>query len=408
MSVIAPWNIKNPTAILILADGSIIEGKGCGATGFVYAEICFNTSLTGYQEILTDSSYLGQIVNFTFPHIGNVGVNNDDCESLSTTSFKGAVGIVIKADITDPSNYRSNMHFDNWLKSYGIIGLLGIDTRALTIWIRENGVSNAVIAHNPSGQFDIEYLQGNMKHSNALKGKDGVTKCNGLKGVELAKHATILQNRDWLEKSWKWGQGKSFLSKDNSEYHVVCIDYGVKANILRILADLGCRITIVKADTSEEAVLDLCPDGVLLSNGPGDPATTSSYSSPVICSLVASGIPIFGICLGHQLLGIALGAQSVKMHQGHHGANHPVKNLLTGKVEIVSMNHGFVIDSDTLPAGVEETHISLFDNSNCGLRVVDKPVFSVQHHPESSPGPQDSHYLFDCFLDFMRERKGLC
>lgn len=388
-----PWTIKKHTAVLVLTDGSVIEGMGCGATGFVQAEVCFNTSLTGYQEILTDPSYLGQIVNFTFPHIGNVGVNNEDFESLSTKKFQGAAGLVIKADITDPSNYRANTHLDVWLKSCGIIGLSGVDTRALTIWIREHGATNAVIAHHPEGQFDLDDL------------KERARNWTGLKGAELAKRATVFQKRDWLEKSWKWGEVPSFLNPNDAHYHVVCIDYGVKSNILKRLANLGCKTTIMRADTSYEDILSLHPDGVLLSNGPGDPAATAMYTSPVICKLVDSGIPIFGICLGHQLLGLALGAKTIKMYQGHHGANHPVKNLSNGRVEIVSMNHGFAIDTNTLPAGLEETHISLFDNSNCGLRLVDRPVFSVQYHPESSPGPQDSYYLFSTFVDFMRQRK---
>ncbi|AHA27431.1 glutamine-hydrolyzing carbamoyl-phosphate synthase small subunit [Candidatus Liberibacter americanus] len=395
MAMTARWNIKNNTAVLVLADGSVIEGMGCGATGSIQAEICFNTSLTGYQEILTDPSYLGQIVNFTFPHIGNVGVNNEDFEYLSTKKFKGAFGLVLKSEITDPSNYRSNMHFDDWLKSCGIIGLSGVDTRALTIWIRDNGVSNAVIAHNPNGQFDIEDLKSRVQNYNYLKDS------------ELVMRATAPKNISWLEKTWQWGREASFLNENDAIYHVVCVDYGVKSNILRHLVDLGCKITIVPADTSAKEILSFSPDGIVLSNGPGDPVITADYASPIICDLIDFGLPIFGICLGHQLLGLSLGARSVKMHQGHHGANHPVKNLLTGKVEIVSMNHGFAIDSKTLPANIEETHISLFDKSNCGLRIIDKPVFSVQYHPESSPGPQDSHYLFSYFVDFMRIRKGL-
>ncbi|XCD38926.1 glutamine-hydrolyzing carbamoyl-phosphate synthase small subunit [Candidatus Liberibacter asiaticus] len=396
MTVTLPWTIKKPTAVLVLADGSVIEGMGCGATGSIQAEICFNTSLTGYQEILTDPSYLGQIVNFTFPHIGNVGVNSEDFESISRKNFKGAVGLVIKAEITEPSNYRANMHFDAWLKSCGIIGLSGIDTRALTVWIRDYGVSNSVIAHHPDGQFDLEDLKERAKN------------WSGLKGAELAKHVTVSHRRDWSEKIWKWGEETSFLKSSDAKYHVVCIDYGIRSNLLRVLSSLGCRITIVGAETSYKDIMSLQPDGVLLSNGPGDPAVTSVYSSPIICKLVDSGMPMFGICLGHQLLGLALGAQTVKMYQGHHGVNHPVKNISNGTVEIVSMNHGFAIDASSLPAGLEETHISLFDSSNCGFRLIDQPVFSVQYHPESSPGPQDSYYLFSTFIDFMHKRKTMC
>ncbi|MEG8098770.1 glutamine-hydrolyzing carbamoyl-phosphate synthase small subunit [Candidatus Liberibacter brunswickensis] len=389
-----PWTIKKPTAILVLKDGSVIEGMGCGAIGSIQAEICFNTSMTGYQEVLTDPSYLGQIVNFTFPHIGNVGVNKQDFESLSKNNFNGAAGLVIKSDITEPSNYRADMHFDEWLKSCGIIGLSGVDTRALTVWIRDNGVSNSVIAHNPDGKFDLVDL------------RERANNWSGLKNSELAKRATTSQKIDWLEKAWKWGEDTSFLKSSDFKYHVVCIDYGIKSNIQRILASLGCRVTIVGANVPYKDIISLHPDGVLLSNGPGDPAATSVYSSAIIRKLVDSGIPIFGICFGHQLLGIALGARTVKMYHGHHGVNHPVKNLLNGKVEIVSMNHGFAIDTSTLPAGLEETHVSLFDNSNCGLRLIDRPVFSVQYHPEASPGPQDSYYLFSNFIDFIRKKKG--
>ncbi|NHT76457.1 glutamine-hydrolyzing carbamoyl-phosphate synthase small subunit [Rhizobiaceae bacterium CRRU44] len=390
----APWTIETATAMLVLADGTVIEGKGIGATGAVPAEVCFNTALTGYQEILTDPSYLGQIVTFTFPHIGNVGANDEDVEDLTPAARHGAVGVIFKADITDPSNYRAVRHLDAWLKARGIIGMCGIDTRALTAWIRENGAPNAVIAHDANGQFDIDALKAMAKD------------WSGLEGLDLAKVATSGQSSVWSEKPWVWNEETATLTADAAKYHVVCIDYGVKRNILRLFTGLDCKVTVVPATTSKDDVLALNPDGVFLSNGPGDPAATGEYAVPVIRELIETDIPVFGICLGHQMLGLALGGKTEKMHQGHHGANHPVKDHTTGKVEIVSMNHGFAVDSASLPAGVEETHVSLFDGTNCGLRLSGKPVFSVQHHPEASPGPQDSHYLFRRFVNLLREKKG--
>ncbi|PYE26796.1 carbamoyl-phosphate synthase small subunit [Rhizobium sp. PP-F2F-G20b] len=390
----APWTIETATAMLVLADGTVIEGKGIGATGAVPAEVCFNTALTGYQEILTDPSYLGQIVTFTFPHIGNVGANDEDIEDLTPAARHGAVGVIFKADITDPSNYRAVRHLDAWLKARGIIGMCGIDTRALTAWIRENGAPNAVIAHDANGQFDIDALKAMAKD------------WSGLEGLDLAKVATSGQSSVWSEKPWVWNEETATLTADAAKYHVVCIDYGVKRNILRLFTGLDCKVTVVPATTSKDDVLALNPDGVFLSNGPGDPAATGEYAVPVIRELIETDIPVFGICLGHQMLGLALGGKTEKMHQGHHGANHPVKDHTTGKVEIVSMNHGFAVDSASLPAGVEETHVSLFDGTNCGLRLSGKPVFSVQHHPEASPGPQDSHYLFRRFVNLLREKKG--
>jgi carbamoyl-phosphate synthase small subunit len=394
MTTTAPWTEEKPTALLVLADGTVIEGKGIGATGRVQAEVCFNTALTGYEEILTDPSYLGQIVTFTFPHIGNVGTNEEDIEDLTPAARKGAVGVIFKADITNPSNYRATKHLDAWLKARGIIGLSGIDTRALTAWIRENGAPNAVIVHEPSGNFDIAAL------------KEEAKAWSGLEGLDLAIEATSGQSSRWGEKPWVWNDGTSTLGDADVKYHIVALDYGVKRNILRLFAGLDCRITVLHATATAEDVFALNPDGVFLSNGPGDPAATGQYAVPVIQKLVDSGIPLFGICLGHQMLALALGGTTMKMHQGHHGANHPVKDYTTGKVEIVSMNHGFAVDSKSLPQGVEETHVSLFDGSNCGLRVVGKPVFSVQHHPEASPGPQDSHYLFRRFINLVREKKG--
>ena len=394
MTSSAPWTTAKPTALLVLADGTVIEGTGIGATGKVQAEVCFNTALTGYQEILTDPSYLGQIVTFTFPHIGNVGTNDDDIEDLTPAARHGAVGVIFKADITEPSNYRAVKDLDAWLKARGVIGLCGVDTRALTAWIRENGAPNAVIAHDPNGVFDIDTLKAEAKA------------WSGLEGLDLAKVATSGQSSQWTEKPWVWDEESADLEPQDAKYHVVCIDYGVKRNILRLFTGLDCKVTIVPASTSAEDIIAMSPDGVFLSNGPGDPAATGEYAVPVINKLIDSGLPIFGICLGHQMLGLALGAKTEKMHQGHHGANHPVKDFTTGKVEIVSMNHGFAVDAKSLPDGVEQTHISLFDGTNCGLRLVGKPVFSVQHHPEASPGPQDSHYLFRRFVNMLRENKG--
>ncbi|ABC91724.1 carbamoyl-phosphate synthase small chain (glutamine-hydrolysing) protein [Rhizobium etli CFN 42] len=394
MTATAPWTTEKPTALLVLADGTVIEGRGIGATGKVQAEVVFNTALTGYEEIMTDPSYLGQIVTFTFPHIGNIGTNDEDIEDLTPAARHGAVGVIFKADITDPSNYRAAKHLDQWLKARGIVGLCGIDTRALTAWIRENGAPNAVIAHDPNGLFDIEALKAEAKA------------WSGLEGLDLAKIASSGQSSQWAQTPWVWNEGYGELGAADAKYHVVCLDYGVKRNILRLFAGLDCKVTVVPATTSAEDVLALQPDGIFLSNGPGDPAATGEYAVPVIKTLVKTDIPVFGICLGHQMLGLALGAKTEKMHQGHHGANHPVKDHTTGKVEIVSMNHGFAVDSKSLPDGVEETHISLFDGTNCGLRVLGKQVFSVQHHPEASPGPQDSHYLFRRFINMVREKKG--
>ena len=386
------WTTETPTAVIVLADGTVIKGKGCGATGEVQAEICFNTAITGYQEILTDPSYAGQVVTFTFPHIGNVGANDEDQEMLEAGKSDGAVGAVFKADITNPSNYRSSQHLDDWLKARGIIAMSGIDTRALTNLIREKGLANCVIAHSPDGNFDLDDLKAKAKE------------WSGLEGLDLAKTVGHGQDKPWSEKPWVWDEGYS--SSSDHQYHIVAMDFGVKRNILRLMADLGCKVTILPATASADEVLAHKPDGVFLSNGPGDPAATGEYSVKAIQEILKTDIPVFGICLGHQMLALALGAKTKKMHQGHHGANHPVKDHTTNKVEIVSMNHGFAVDADTFPAGVKETHVSLFDGSNCGLAVDGKPVFSVQHHPEASPGPQDSHYLFKRFLNLIKESKG--
>ncbi|WP_114390705.1 glutamine-hydrolyzing carbamoyl-phosphate synthase small subunit [Notoacmeibacter marinus] len=386
------WKASKPTAVMVLADGTVIEGRGCGATGAVEGEVCFNTALTGYEEILTDPSYAGQIVTFTFPHIGNVGANSEDIEDLDPEKPQRAVGAIMRADITDPSNYRSSDHFDDWLKERGIIGLSGIDTRALTAMIRENGMPNAVIAHDPEGRFDLDAL------------RKRAANWSGIVGADMAKDATTAERREWSERPWIWDEGYGGAG-DSAEMHIVAVDFGVKRNILRLLAGLGAKVTIVPASSSADDILALKPDGIFLSNGPGDPAATGNYSVPVIRALIDSGLPIFGICLGHQMLALAVGAKTVKMHQGHHGANHPVKDHTTGKVEIVSMNHGFAVDTDSLPDDVEATHVSLFDGTNCGLALKGKPVFSVQHHPEASPGPQDSYYLFQRFAERIREHR---
>ncbi len=387
-----PWAQAKPTALLVLADGTVIEGKGLGATGHVAAEVCFNTALTGYQEILTDPSYAGQIVTFTFPHIGNIGTNAEDGEDLNPVARAGAVGAIFKADVTAPSNWRAAGHLADWLKTRGIIAMSGIDTRALTALIRDKGAPNAVIAHSPDGVFDIEAL------------KKQAREWHGLVDLDLAREVTSGQSSAWTETPWVWNEG--FGQQSEPTMHIVAVDFGVKRNILRLLAGLGAKVTVVPAKASAEDILALKPDGIFLSNGPGDPAATGEYAVPALRTLLDTGIPIFGICLGHQILALALGGKTVKMHQGHHGANHPVKDHTTGKVEIVSMNHGFAVDVSSLPQGVEETHVSLFDGSNCGIALAGKPVFSVQHHPEASPGPQDSHYLFRRFADAIRAHKG--
>jgi carbamoyl-phosphate synthase small subunit len=387
-----PWADELTTALLVLADGTVIEGRGAGAVGSAVGEVCFNTAMTGYQEILTDPSYAGQIITFTFPHIGNVGANAEDIETANLAAASGVRGCVLRAPITSPSNYRATQDFDAWLKARGIIAITGIDTRALTVLIREKGMPNAVIAHAADGKFDVDALQ------REAAGWPGMV------GLDLAKEVTCGQSYSWDETVWRWGQG--FGRQTEAHFHVVAIDYGLKRNILRELAGAGCRLTIVPATTTAEEVLARKPDGVFLSNGPGDPAATGVYAVPEIKKLVESGLPVFGICLGHQMLGLALGGTTSKMHQGHHGANHPVKDFTTGKVEITSMNHGFAVDRDSLPDNVEETHVSLFDGTNCGMKVKDRPVFSVQYHPEASPGPQDSHYLFTRFVALMAEHKG--
>ncbi|WP_292041116.1 MULTISPECIES: glutamine-hydrolyzing carbamoyl-phosphate synthase small subunit [unclassified Brevundimonas] len=380
--------LSGATGVLVLADGTVFSGVGAGATGSAIGEVVFNTAMTGYQEILTDPSYMSQILAFTFPHVGNVGVNVEDVEQVTEVAGKAAVGAVFRDVPTDPANWRAGGEFDAWLKSRNVVALAGVDTRALTQLIRDKGAPHAVIAHDPEGNFDLDALVAKARE------------WKGLVGLDLAKEATTLQAFEWNEGVWEWPAG--YPRVEATDKNVVVIDYGVKRNILRALASTGCKITVVPADTKAEDVLARNPDGIVLSNGPGDPAATGQYAVPEIQKLVASGKPIMGICLGHQMLAIALGAKTIKMDQGHHGANHPVKDLTTGKVEIVSMNHGFAVDQASLPEGVVETHVSLFDGTNCGIALSGKPVFSVQHHPEASPGPTDSLYLFNRFAESMR------
>ncbi len=384
MSAAAP---DRPTACLALADGTLFYGQGFGATGQTEAELCFNTAMTGYQEIMTDPSYAGQIVTFTFPHIGNVGVNPEDDE----TGDPVAAGMIVKWMPTDPSNWRAVQGLDQWLASRGRIALGGVDTRRLTRAIRQSGAPHVALAHNPDGNFDVEALVA------AARG------FAGLKGVDLAREVTCAQSYRWNEMRWAWPDGYAPLQ--DPKYKVVALDYGAKRNILRCLASAGCDVTVLPATASFEDVMAHDPDGVFLSNGPGDPAATGAYAVPMIRQVLDdTDLPVFGICLGHQMLALALGAQTIKMNHGHHGANHPVKDHDTGKVEITSMNHGFAVDAQTLPEGVVETHTSLFDGSNCGIRMDGRPVWSVQHHPEASPGPQDSYYLFERFAKAMADR----
>ncbi|TDK43177.1 glutamine-hydrolyzing carbamoyl-phosphate synthase small subunit [Antarcticimicrobium luteum] len=385
MALTAP---TKPTACLVLANGTVFYGTGFGATGQTVAELCFNTAMTGYQEIMTDPSYAGQIVTFTFPHIGNVGVNPEDDE----TGDPVADGMVVKWDPTAPSNWRSAENLTGWLERRGRIAIGGIDTRRLTRVIRQQGAPHVALAHDPEGKFDIEAMVA------AARGF-----C-GLEGLDLAKTVTCAQSYRWDEMRWAWPEGYS--PQKSPRYKVVALDYGAKRNILRCLASTGCDVTVLPATATADEVLAHEPDGVFLSNGPGDPAATGVYAVPMIRAILdKTDLPVFGICLGHQMLALALGAKTVKMNHGHHGANHPVKDLETGKVEITSMNHGFAVDAQTLPEGVVETHRSLFDGSNCGIRMQGRPVWSVQYHPEASPGPQDSFYLFERFAEAMEARK---
>ena len=377
-----------PTACIALADGSIFYGTGFGATGRTVAELVFNTAMTGYQEIMTDPSYAGQVVTFTFPHIGNTGVTAEDDETAEPV----AAGMVVKWDPTEPSNWRATSDLRAWMVAKGRIGVGGVDTRRLTRAIRQQGAPHVVIAHDPEGNFDTAALVAEARG------------WSGLVGLDLAKDVSCTQSYKWDEMRWAWPEGYS--RREGPGLRVVAVDYGAKRNILRCLASVGCDVTVLPATATAEEVLAHDPEGVFLSNGPGDPAATGAYAVPMIQGVLAADLPVFGICLGHQMLALAVGAKTVKMKFGHHGANHPVKEVSTGKVEITSMNHGFTVDSATLPAGVIETHVSLFDGTNCGIALAGRPVFSVQHHPEASPGPQDSFYLFERFAQAMRARRG--
>jgi len=374
------------TGVLVLADGTVIRGKGFGAEGHAVGEVCFNTAMTGYQEVMTDPSYAAQIITFTFPHIGIVGANYEDLEADNPH----ALGCIVRDDVTEPSSFRAIQGFDDWLKANGRIGLAGIDTRALTRKIRLGGAPNGVIAHDVNGEFDID---GMLEKARAWP---------GLEGMDLAKEVSCAQMFRWSGGRWKLGSGYVERPDDQTLPHVVAIDYGSKRNIFRNLADAGARVTVLPATATFDDVMGHKPDGIFLSNGPGDPAATGEYAVPVIRQLLDTGKPLFGICLGHQMLGLAVGAKTYKMHQGHRGANHPVKRLDDGRVEITSMNHGFAVDAETLPANARATHISLFDGSLAGLELTDRPAFSVQYHPEASPGPQDSTYLFAKFVDQLR------
>ncbi|HZZ88462.1 MAG TPA: glutamine-hydrolyzing carbamoyl-phosphate synthase small subunit [Caulobacteraceae bacterium] len=392
MSEPLPDLLPGVTGVLVLASGRVLQGVGVGAEGDAVGEVCFNTAMSGYQEILTDPSYMAQIVAFTFPHIGNVGTNAEDLEQISGAADTAARGAIFRDAPTQQANWRANSGLDGWLKRRGVIGLSGVDTRSLTKWVREHGMPHGVIAHRPDGRFDLPAL---IAKARAWA---------GLEGLDLAKDASCLQPFVWRDGLWEWPEGYAAAS-DAPRYEVVVVDYGVKRNILRALTSIGARATVVPAKTTAEQILARNPDGVLLSNGPGDPAATGAYAVPEIQKLASSGKPLFGICLGHQMLALALGGKTTKMEQGHHGANHPVKDLTTGKVEIVSMNHGFAVDRTSLPDWVKETHVSLFDGSNAGLEVEGQPIFSVQHHPEASPGPKDSLYLFDRFAELMDKSK---
>lgn len=378
--------LEGATGVLLFADGTAFWGQGLGAEGNAVGELCYNTAMTGYQEAMTDPSYAGQIINFTMPHIGNTGANDEDVEGINPH----ALGCILAEPVTAPSNFRATTGFDAWLANWGRIGIAGVDTRAITRHMRKHGAPNAIMAHDRAGRFDLDALL------------EKVRSWSGLEGVDLAKDVSATQSYTWREGPWALGKGFETRDVSADAPHVVAIDYGIKRAILRQLVNAGARVTVVPATTDFDAIMALKPDGLFLSNGPGDPAATGVYAVPTIQKWLETGKPLFGICLGHQMLGIAIGAKTVKMHQGHRGANHPVKRLSDGKVEITSMNHGFTVDKDTLPANARATHISLFDQTLCGLELTDRPAFSVQHHPEASPGPQDSYYLFQRFVDGLK------
>ncbi len=375
---------RKPSAVLVLEDGTVFYGNGFGARNKKIGEVCFNTSMTGYQEIMTDPSYAGQIINFTFPHIGNVGTNPEDHEATNPY----ALGMIVREDPTLPSNWRHTKPLIDWMEEQNMPGISGIDTRRLTQYIRDYGAPKGALVYDPKGDFDIEALQKEVQN------------WSGLEGLDLAKEVSCTQTYQWEE--GLWSQAGGYSTENQCEYHVVAVDFGAKRNILRCLVGAGCRVTVVPATSTAEDVLKYKPDGVFLSNGPGDPAATAVYAVPMIQGVMKTGVPIFGICLGHQLLALALGAKTEKMHLGHRGANQPVKDLKTGLVEITSQNHGFAVLEETLPENVAASHVSLFDGSNEGVIVKDYPAFSVQYHPEASPGPQDSYYLFERFKDMIR------
>jgi carbamoyl-phosphate synthase small subunit len=379
---------EGATGVVVFADGRTVWGQGFGAEGEAVGELCFNTAMTGYQEVMTDPSYAKQVIAFTFPHIGNVGANDEDVEAIEAH----ALGCLVRDPVTPPSNYRAGEDFAEWMRKWGRIGIAGVDTRALTKLVREEGPPTVAIAHNERGEFDLDKLQ------------KLAADWPGLEGMDLAKEVSRLQVERWTGGKWAWGQGYEIGGEGEDRPHVVAVDYGSKRNIFRSLCEAGARVTVVPATASFDEIMAHEPDGFFLSNGPGDPAATGEYAVPVIQKMLESGKPLFGICLGHQMLALAVGGKTSKMFQGHRGANHPVKRLADGRVEITSMNHGFAVEREGLPGTVRETHVSLFDGSNCGIELTDRPAFSVQYHPEASPGPQDSFYLFEKFVGMMGDK----